>query len=75
MKVTVTAKDSFAHGPKTYVAGDPVEVSIYEARELAKNGLTSEPADVAEDQTKMEASPENKMADAPANKSRAKKAE
>ena len=79
MKITVTAKDSFAHGAKTYLAGDKVEVSIYDARELAKAGLTSEPDEsekaspVAE--TKMEAAPKNKMADAPTNKASAKKAD
>lgn len=82
MKVTVTAKDSFAHGAKTYLAGDKVELSVYDARELAKAGLTSEPEDSDKaietprlQDVKMTEAPENKMADAPANKSRAKKAE
>lgn len=74
MKVTVTAKDSFAHGPKTFVSGDPVEVSIYEARDLAKRGLTSEPEETQVPvDTKMAGEVENKMADAPENKSRKSK--
>lgn len=76
MKVTVTATDSFVIGNKVYHAGDDVEVSIYDARLLAKSGLTSEPEEAQqEERAKMEGAPENKMADAPANKSRTKKAE
>lgn len=64
MKVTVTAKDSFAHGSKTYVAGDQVEVSVYEARELAANGLTT----AHDEGEKAAPAPANKMESAPANK-------
>lgn len=74
MKVTVTAKDSFAHGAKVYHEGDPVDLSIYDARDLAKRGLTSEPveSDVEpelEVKAKMADEVQNKMQPALSNKS------
>lgn len=84
----ITALDSFAHGAKQYVAGDPVQVSKGEAEDLRKaklvsiedvapqTGVTdSQPAeDDLEDLVggKAEPAPLNKMEPAPANKGKKK---
>lgn len=66
MKVTMIAQDSFAHGARTYVAGDRLEVSKGEADELKAAGLVSD--DEPESGEKMSESVENKMEAAPKNK-------
>lgn len=80
MKTTATALDSFAHGARTYVAGDPVDATPGDMADLVKAGLVSAPKTAtdskpAEDNLddlvggeKAEAAPQNKMAPAPANK-------
>lgn len=78
----ITAIDSFAHGPKQYAAGDPVEVTNSTAEDLRKAGLvaveelapqtgvTDSPEDLDDlvGGEKMAAEVENKMEPAPANK-------
>lgn len=66
MKVTVIARDSFAHGSRQYVAGDPVEVSKGEADELLKAGLVADGSGAGGE--KMEGQARNKMEAAPENK-------
>lgn len=82
----ITALDSFAHGAKQYVAGDPVKVSQGEAEDLRKAGLVSfedvapqtgvtDSQDDLEDLVggeKAEPAPLNKMEPAPANKGKKK---
>lgn len=41
MKISAIANDSFAHGNKQYVKGDPVEVTKGDAEDLRKSGLVS----------------------------------
>lgn len=79
---TATALDSFAHGARKYVTGDPVEATPGELDDLRNAGLVS--MEDAAPQTgvtdsqqdiddlvggeKAEAAPQNKMQPAPANK-------
>lgn len=80
MKVTVIALDSFAHGNRQYVAGDPVEVTKGEADEMLKHGLVKEQEEEPEQQSdeaqkpiesqKMDEPASNKMDKPTANKGR-----
>lgn len=81
MKQTATALDSFAHGARKYVTGDPVEATPGELDDLRNAGLVSmedaapqtgvtdsqETDDLLGD-SKAEPAPQNKMEKAPANK-------
>lgn len=80
MKTKVKVKEIFYHGKTPYAIGDEPEFTKGEADELAKAGLVQvvedKPIDTPRLQdVKMADTPENKMAEAPANKSRSKKAE
>lgn len=75
MNVEVKALDSFLHGKNDVVRGESFKVNKPEAEELAKSGLVEMVDETTHPmETKMEAEPENKMAEAPANKSRQTKA-
>lgn len=80
MNVEVKALDSFLHGKNDVVRGESFKVTKPEAEELAKSGLVEMVEEKAIEtprlqDVKMEGAAENKMAEAPANKSRQKKAD
>lgn len=80
MKITATALDSFAHGARMYVAGDPVEATPGDMADMVKAGLVSlpdtAPAEAPAEENlddlvggeKMAEEVQNKMAPAPTNK-------
>lgn len=75
MKVNATVKSPFYHGNTPYAEGETGQFTKAEANDLEKSGLIEIGGEAEEEaDTKMDAAPENKMADAPANK-RTKKAE
>jgi len=74
MKVNATVKAPFYHGNTPYAEGDQGQFTKAEANDLEKSGLIEIGGETEEVETKMDAAPENKMADAPANK-RTKKAD
>lgn len=74
MNIEVKALDSFLHGKHDVTRDQKFKVTKPEAEELEKSGLVEIVGDSEPQvETKMDAAPENKMVDAPANKSRAKK--
>lgn len=74
MQVNATVKSPFYHGNKPYAEGDSAKFTKAEANDLEKSGLIEIGGDAEEEtEAKMEPAVDNKMADAPANKSRAKK--
>ena len=76
MKTKVKVKEVFYHGKTPYAIGEEAEFTKGDAEDLAKSGLVELVGNQAEPaEAKMGAEPENKMADAPANKSRSKKAD
>lgn len=86
MKIKVQAVTSFSHGALNTHVGQEIELTKPEATELQAAGLVSivagppaepghEPADERRDDgAKIAGAPENKMADAPANKTSKSKA-
>lgn len=79
MKVKATVKSHFVHGNQPFAEGDTGEFTKAEATDLEKSGLIvigeDAPAeeDLLGDGEKMAGTPENKMADAPRNKTTVKK--
>ena len=78
MRINVKAKSSFYHGNQSLTEGQEAQFFKYEAEDLEKAGLVeiigeAQPEQAEESGVKMEEAPLNKMADAPANKSRTKK--
>lgn len=75
MQVNVTVKSAFYHGNKPYAVGEKATFTKAEAHDLEKSGQVEVGSEVKEEtETKMDAAPKNKMADAQVNKA-AKKAD
>lgn len=74
MKTKVKALQKFYHGNKMIEPGKSASFTKGEAEEMSKAGLVEIVEDASpESETKIDAAPENKMADAPRNKSTTKK--